>query len=124
MRIVIIGGPKTGKTTMADHMRGDGVTVRHTDDLQDLEWSEASACASFWFDEPGPWIIEGVMAVRALRKWLARNPEGKPCDRIIVRWHAKVQLSKGQMTMTRGHETIWNAMVHEVDTRGVEIVQS
>jgi len=124
MRIVICGGPKTGKTTMSEEMETDTGTIpaKHTDDLQHLDWSDASKVASYWLDNPGPWVIEGVAAVRALRKWLARNPTGKPCDRVVLLTHTWGPLTAGQETMTKGHATIWNGIRQELLNRDVDLV--
>jgi hypothetical protein len=132
MRICIAGGPRTGKTTLAldlyertridpDHDRV-GV-LRHTDDLIDLGWSEASAAAAEWFREPGPWIVEGVAVPRALRKWLAAN-EGKPCD--VVYWleEPHEELSPGQVAMAKGCATVFDEIRAELEARGVHIVES
>lgn len=114
-RIVILGGPKTGKTTLASQMYlHDGRSyherpkVRHTDDLIHLGWSEASAAAALWIDEPGPWIIEGVAMARALRKWREAHPgERPPVDRVIRLTEPHVALTPGQATMAKGEETVW-----------------
>lgn len=147
-RICIAGGPRTGKTTLAGKIAADIVTmecdscgwpaaehgcatpilgrviapVRHTDDLIHLGWSEASAAAALWFDEPGPWIVEGVAVPRALRKWLASHPAGKPCD--VVYWleDPHEELTPGQAAMTKGCATVWEEVADELHARGVEIV--
>lgn len=133
-RVVIAGGPKTGKTTLAHEMVGGDderdrgehahVTVRHTDDLIHMGWSESSAAAALWLDEPGPWIIEGVAAPRALRKWLGSHPEGKPCD--VVYWldAQRVELTPGQAAMAKGCATVWLGIVDDLRARGVEIRDS
>lgn len=139
-RIVIAGGPRTGKTSLAgrlgrteiplvlepDHppvcMPGPSFPdVRHTDDLIHLGWSEASAAAALWLDAPGPWIVEGVAAVRALRKWLAGHPEGRPCD--VVYWLIEpvVPVTPGQAAMARGCATVWNEIRDALQSRGVGI---
>lgn len=119
-RIVILGGPKTGKTTLANELfeahgwphsvpdcDGCGM-LRHTDDLIPLGWSEASQAASAWFDEPGPWIIEGVAAVRALRKWRDQHPgEPPPVDRVIYLTETFVEPTAGQRALAKGIETVW-----------------
>lgn len=125
-RVVITGGPRTGKTTMANNMVGP---VKHTDDLiaetahlgKD-SWSEASRLASLWMDEPGPWVIEGVAASRALRKWREAHPgEAPPVDRVIYLETPHEELSKGQASMAKGvakvHSEVedWLAM-HGVKT--------
>lgn len=108
MRIVIIGWPGTGKTTLAAELGAEfGVTPRSTDELMNLDWSEASRRASFWFDEPGPWIIEGVAAPRALRKWKERNPGSPPpVDRVIRLTKLYRTLSPGATTMGKGVDKV------------------
>lgn len=117
MRIAIAGGPRCGKTTLAETLGA----ARHTDDLIERGWSEASALTATWFDEPGPWIIEGVAVPRALRKWLAANPEGRPCD--VVHWLGapRVPLTDGQVSMFKGCAKVWGEIVGELQRRGVEI---
>src|SRR5208282_4330214 len=92
-----------------------GGTVYHTDDLigrnpnSQEDWSEASAEAARWMKAtPGPWVLEGVAAVRALRMYLDTNREGLPCDLVSFMSQAHVSLSKGQQSMAKGCWTIWN----------------
>lgn len=120
-RTVIIGGPKTGKTTLATELaeQTHGI-VRHTDDLMKLDWSAASAVASEWFDLPYD-VIEGVMAVRALRKWLKRNAKGKPCDKILYLTKIHVPLTHGQRSMTKSIATIFEGIYDALVARGVEV---
>lgn len=119
MRIVIGGGPRTGKTTLADQSFPPEL-VRHTDDLIDLGWSEASEAAAAWMAEPGPWVIEGVAAVRALRKALEASPEA-PCDKLVWLRHPHEVLVKGQASMMKGCETVLAQIVDELERRGVVI---
>lgn len=124
-RILITGGPKTGKTTLALSMalksRGGG-RVRSTDSLiATMDWSAASAEVSTWLDDPGPWIIEGVAVPRALRKWLASHPDpaNKPADQIIVMATARRPLSPGQVAMGKGVDTVWREVEPQLVARGV-----
>lgn len=121
-RVAFIGGPRTGKTTAALKLKA--ALTRHTDDLiGQLGWSESSQEVSTWFDEPGDdVVIEGVAVVRALRKWLLANPEGKPVDTIIHMGEPKVILSPGQAAMHLGHATIWGQVEPELRRRGVTIL--
>jgi len=140
MRVAVMGPPRTGKTTLADeiaeHLETDSVKhtgkrestaatnrsdPRHTDDLISRGWSQASDEASHWFDAPGPWIIEGSMGVRAMRKWLKRN-SGMPVDLVVWQRLAKVHRTKGQESMAKGTETIWKDVLPELLKRGVEVV--
>jgi hypothetical protein len=112
VRIVICGWPGSGKSELAKELGSKmNVVPRSTDSMKYLGWSEASEAVSHWFDEPGPWIIEGVAVPRALRKWHARNPDADPpIDKIIVLPHPdesqRVEMKAGQITMGRGHDTV------------------
>lgn len=117
-RIAICGGPRAGKTTFVAKHWPD---ARHTDDVMHLGWSEASAEVSTWFDEPGPWCVEGVAVVRALRKWLARSPEGKPCDRLIMCVYIGSDVSKGQDAMRKGVDSVMREIGGELQRRGVVV---
>lgn len=118
LRTVIVGVPKSGKTTLSHTMSAPRF---HTDDLIALGWSEASEAACNWLDAPGPWVIEGVAMARALRKWLAKYPEGKPCDQLVVLETPWVVLTKGQETMAKGIFTVLDEIIPELVARGVEI---
>jgi adenylate kinase family enzyme len=120
-RICITGSPRAGKTTYAKTL---GIPVKHTDDLIATHgWSEASQAASEWLNEPGPWCIEGTAVARALRKWIAAHPEGKPCDKLILLWEPHWPLSKGQHAMAKGVDTVFQEICAELLKRGVEIEQ-
>jgi len=121
--ICVTGGPRTGKTTFAERVeQRTGIPARHSDTLiQDLAWSDASAEVAKWFDEPGPWLIEGVAVVRALRKWLLAHPEGKPCDRVLFLVDPVVEQTPGQKAMAKGCATIWGGIVAELRARGVVV---
>lgn len=102
-RIIIVGGPKTGKTTLAKKLGGG----RSTDEVMHLGWSEASDEVATWFDAPGPWVIEGVAIPRALRKWRQMHPnKPAPVDRLIRMRMPKQQLDVGQASMAKGVETV------------------
>jgi hypothetical protein len=117
-RIVICGAPKSGKTTLAKQMvlaARPQPAWKSTDDTMHMDWSDASLSVMVWLDDPGPWIIEGVAAMRAIRKWLAVNPTGKPCDKVIM-------LHGGRMdAMGKGVWSVFNQLQTELIRRGVEI---
>ncbi len=118
MRIVIAGVPKAGKTTLSEGYKN----VHHTDDLiRVLGWSELSQEVAEWFYDPGPWVIEGVATVRALRKWLRDNPEGTPCDEVIFLGEPHIELTPRQQGMAKGICTIWEGVQTELKQRGVTI---
>jgi len=132
-RIVICGGPRTGKTTLATDLweQNDwphGI-VRHSDDLiEELKhlgkdaWSEGSRRVTEWMDAPGPWIIEGVALARALRKWREANPgERPPVDRVIRLTTPHVALTNGQAAMAKGEETVWAEVEPWLRQHGVKV---
>ncbi len=122
-RIVIAGGPRSGKSTLAGNIsRGGRVRVRGTDELLALDWSDSSLVASSWFEYPGPWICEGVAMPRALRKWLARNPQGAPADLIVWMNTAVSPRIAGQEAMAKGCATVWREILPELERREVRIV--
>ena len=119
---VIIGPPKAGKTTLALALSAElGVPLLHTDDLIGrFDWSAASQhIADVWLAEPGSWIIEGVAAVRGLRKWLGANPSGKPCDLIIELPKPRIELTSRQAGMAKACLGIWTEIRQDLCARGV-----
>jgi adenylate kinase family enzyme len=125
VRVLVIGGPKVGKTTLADKLGAHrGWPVRHTDDLiGKLDWSAASEEVSRWMDEPGPYVIEGVSVVRAVRKWLDRHHRSEvPCDQVYFSRTPRIQLVlPGHLSMTKGVLTVWAQVQGELERRGVKI---
>jgi hypothetical protein len=90
-----------------------------------MGWSEASEEASKWIDLDGPWIIEGVAAVRALRKWFDRHekckPSCQPCDRLVYLTKARTVRTPGQDTMAKGVRTILHKIEPWLLRRSIKI---
>lgn len=108
MRTLIIGWPRTGKTTLAQEMGGG----RSTDEVMSMGWSEASEEVSKWLDQPGDFIIEGVALPRALRKWQERNPgEKPPVDKVILLNNPHETLTDGQIAMGKGMDTVMSQVL-------------
>jgi hypothetical protein len=120
-RVVIVGGPLTGKTTLARRLGSS--RVRSTDELRHLDWSEVSAAAALWLDEAGGWVIEGVAMARAIRKWLRAHPSA-PIDFVIVlASQPRGERTKGQASMAKGVATVWDEIVTEVLARGARVLK-
>jgi adenylate kinase family enzyme len=123
LRIVIAGGPRTGKTTVAKQLATRlRVRLRHTDDLIDRGWVAAGAAVAEWLDEDGPWIVEGVAAPRALRRWLKRHRRGAPCDWIVFFARAVIPRTPKQDAMAKGCATTYRAIRRALLRRGVREV--
>jgi hypothetical protein len=120
--ILIAGGPRCGKTSLANHLAAArGEKAHHTDDLVgSLDWSACSAKAAEWIDQKTG-VIEGVAMGRALRKWLAAHAEddAKPCDILYWCGRPKVELTPGQMAMHKGCATVMAGILPELQRRGV-----
>ncbi len=79
--------------------------------------------AARWMDRRGPWILEGVTMVRALRKWLRRHPQGVPADLVIWLGAPAARRKRGQRTMALGAHTIWRQIEPELSARGTMILE-
>jgi hypothetical protein len=123
-RVVIAGGPRTGKTTLASTIAAEhGLSPLSTDDLMGrFEWSALSEHVAERMSEPGPWLWEGVRAVHAMRKWLASHPQGAPADFVLWLSVPKVERTPGQVTMGKGVTKVWQEIAAELRRRGTRIL--
>jgi hypothetical protein len=126
MRTIIIGGPRTGKSTLAQKLEGPiyctdpkHVVKEPQDNVTygpDAEWGDDSDwVAKNWLGKPGPWTLEGHAAVRALRKY---NGGDRPCDRIIV-LKTQYYYNEGQRRLHKGVMTVWD----EIKDRYSDLVE-
>jgi len=134
VRVGIIGGPGCGKSTLARELaRKMGCLVLCTDTWEQagkrdgstqegtlysppgMTWSGTSQWVSeSWLNRHGPWVMEGVALVRALRKWHEAHPgELPPLERLYWCELPRMDLSPGQHAMLSGHDTIANGLLDE-----------
>lgn len=119
-KILIVGGPKTGKSTLADTL---GLPVRRADQLVgEKSWGEDSAEVARWMNEPGDMVIEGTSVVRGIRKWMAHHPDTR-MEGMEVRRCATPHgyCSDGQSRMGKGVDTIWNQIRPDLVKRGATV---
>lgn len=143
-RVIVVGGPRRGKSTLAHDLERNspiGMSIRCGDPLSKVkdplpgvqylpeglpfagDDGAAQWIADNWFTLPGPWVCEGHVMARALRRWLVRpgyatNPP--PCDRIIVLdMPAWVEASKGQEAMHKSVMTVWQGIAHAQPFHGI-----
>jgi hypothetical protein len=132
-RVVIAGGPRRGKSTIAEKLVATGVTHHHGEELVDRpewagmtreeKWSAGSELAATWLNEPGPFVCENVAMGRAPRKWLKQNPTGKPADVVVHLSEPVDETIPGQETMAAGCETVWKQIRSELVMRGVRVIE-
>lgn len=114
---MIIGGPRTGKTTLAKSLLLDprSIGIYNCDTLKHLPWSEQSDyIAHNWMSPGGDWIIEGTAAVRALRKYIQANTEPMIDWEIIWVDEPKVELTSGQKGMRTSVTKMWKEEIEPV----------
>ena len=120
LRTIICGGPRVGKTTLATALAVDADPL-HTDSLVGTcDEAEAVRRTVAWISLPGPWVVEGCTAVRALRAWLAEN-DGAPAERVFWSDDPKVSQTPGQARMAKGCATVWAQVENELRERGVAV---
>lgn len=125
MRVIIVGGPRLGKSTLARSYRAAGVPTFCGDPVEmvkepepgvtylpsGMDWSQGSTyVAERWFTMPGSWVCEGQIMARALRKWTRDEP---PANQIIVLQNEPlVPPTAGQAAMIKAVRTVWDEIKH------------
>lgn len=137
-RIVIVGGPRSGKSWLAREIATETGCFRFCGDPRSLvkdpfagvtylpeglamEDESTRYIVEHWFTQPAPWVCEGWIMARALRKWRqmmddieSQRPglvmQEFPCDRIIVmaEQRPELELLGGQVRMHKAVMTVWN----------------
>lgn len=133
-RVLIIGGPRRGKSTLARNLRtaddnvngsiaiptfcGDPISLVKDPEPgvtylpENLSWSESSQyIADNWLTQPGPWCCEGIAMARAVRK-LVNSDRSAVLDGVEIvvisdPIESAGQLSSGQIVMAKGVMTVW-----------------
>ncbi len=98
-RIALAGGPRTGKTTLS--LLVDRKVRVHTDDFRQYNWDQVPERVIAVCHSHPAFIVEGVQVGRCLRK-------GLQVDLVIWFEEPHEALSKGQMAMRKGCETIFH----------------
>ena len=119
-RIVIVGAPGTGKTTLGLTMSAElGIPLISTDDTMQLyAWSEHSAYLSSLLSAPDTtYVMEGTATVRALRKVLEAGTQLPD----LVLYLRTVHADRGPKatSMGKGIATVWAGIEAQLVAAGV-----
>lgn len=129
-RIVIVGGPRCGKSTTARNYRVGGIPTYCGDPRskvkepehgvtylrEGLEFGSPSSAwiVANWLPMLGSWVLEGHIMARVMRKWLEQNKDLSenvyPCDEIIVfpNHHPSAIVTGQQRALHKGVMRVWN----------------
>ena len=130
----MVGAPRSGKSTYARELRAQGVPtycgdcrsmvkdvehgVTYLPELFAKDWSGGSRfIADTWFSMAGPYCVEGVATVRALRKLLADGRIRELDGVRIVRFtgqHAHAVTRPGQVAMKKAIDSVWSQIAGEL----------
>lgn len=134
-RIVVIGGPRTGKTTYATklakqlgcHLGSTGKRTEQPDGLvstdnymRRADWKTLPDVVLKDLKDRDSWVLEGTQAARVLRRALKEDPKFT-VDKVLVFGRPWVQRNPGQEAMAKGVRTILNDMAPLLRDRGIEV---
>ena len=134
-RVAIVGGPKTGKTTLASEIlriRRDDPEARphesvlRTDDALDDHpelgrFESAATTAASLLSTSGTLLVEGTATAVALRRWMDDN-EGRPVDLVVWLRREKRPTTAGQRNMRKGVDSVVGRLIPRLEERGVTIL--
>ncbi len=142
-RIVVIGGPRTGKTTYATklarelgvHLASTGKHTEHPEGLVSVKnygkvstddyvgrYSYADIPTQIIKDlrEMDDFVLEGTQAARVLRRWMREAPDEPRLDKTLVflgkPWVAR---NKHQEATTKAVRTVWRDLEPLLRRHGV-----
>jgi hypothetical protein len=127
-RIVIVGGPRCGKSQLSKALRARGYPtfcgdphdkvkepepgVTYLAEGMGMDSASSRYIVDHWLPMPGPWVLEGHIMARVLRKWLDDNgvqpaynvADEWPCDRIVVfpEQHPDAEITSKQVALHKG----------------------
>lgn len=100
-RVAIVGGPRMGKSTLAQSVKTDRPVIG-ADDYKDMPWEEIPLAMIRDIAPLPRFLVEGVMVPRALRK-------GLEVDAVVLLTVPKVpNRLPGQIAMAKGVRTVFD----------------
>lgn len=147
-RIVIVGGPRTGKSQLARALRRRGYPTFCGDPHDKVKEPEPGVTyllegmgmgsdssryiVDNWLTMRGPWVLEGHIMARVIRKWMKDHEaesaypsaDDWPFDRIVVfpHQHPDAEITTKQASMHKGViETTWRGVRDYFEGMTIEI---
>jgi len=135
-RIVVIGGPRTGKTTYATKLAKQlgvhlGSTGKRTEQEDGLVSTDNYMKRADWKTLPDviikdlkdreDWVLEGTQAARVLRRWLKQAPDEPKIDKVLVFNRPWVVRNTGQEAMAKGVRTVLRDMMPLLKKAGITV---
>lgn len=137
-RIVVVGGPRTGKTTYATelakklgvHLASTGKRTEQEGGLVSTDnymkrgtWKEVPDLIINDLRNRDSFVLEGTQAARVLRRWYKQNPDEPKLDKVLVFGRPWVQRTPGQIGMAKGVQTVLTDLAPLLARAGVEMEQ-
>ena len=134
-RIVVIGGPRTGKTTYATKLARElGVhlasTGKRTESERGLVSTDNYIGSGSYAELPDrviadlrkrdSFVLEGTQAARVLRRWLREAPEEAKLDKVLVFGKPWVARNPRQEATAKGVKTVMRDLLPLLRAAGVE----
>jgi hypothetical protein len=122
-RIVICGGPGTGKTTLGQRLANEARPLVSTDDFMALAFEEVPAAVLKRVGGASGYVIEGVQAARVLRTALRGDAPGFMMpDRVYWLTQPFEERKPGAEAMAVGIEKVFLGVMPSLVNTGLRIV--
>jgi hypothetical protein len=136
MRVAVIGGPRTGKTTYATQLAKElGVYLASTgkrtldpllstDNFMTVGWDNVPARVIAALEDKEDFVLEGTQAARVLRRWYGLDLDGPRLDRVVYFDRPWVQRNGGQEAMAKGVATVFRDVEPYLRELGVPLIRA
>lgn len=122
-RIVIAGGPRTGKSTLFRSMALDYAMAVGTDDFMDRQWADVPDAVIDVLQKHDEWLLEGVNAARVLRRWIRDRDDFPGIDVCYYLTKPMTTRTKAHESMSKAIETVWRDVLPRLVADGTVIVR-
>jgi hypothetical protein len=124
-RSVIVGGPRSGKTSHASRAgeRYQREVLWEDQTFRGKTRDQQAAGVASDINRSGEWIMEGCATVLGIRQWLADNPEREFPAAILYLRSPIQDRTEQHVRMAKGVHTVWEQVLPELRKRGATIIE-